>query len=112
MVQKVHGFAKTPEQSLTGGLKMYTVTVSNGQMTTTTGTEETHSADLDKVIEIISVRAQPVVIGTVGATTLNFAVEHNEIFGTPLTAFNTEATAAWAAYKGSGTFTLSEFTGF
>jgi hypothetical protein len=111
MVQKVHGFAKAPEQSLSGGLKMFTATVSNGQMTTLVGTEEQHSADFDKVVEILSTRAQMIVIGNVAATTVNFAVEHNDIQG-DLTAFSAECTAAWAAYKGSGTITVTAFTGF
>lgn len=93
MTQKVHGFSHTPDQFLSGGLPMFTATVTGVDLTAMTGTEEQHSVALDKLIEAISIRAQPVVMGTPTATKLNFAVEHNEIFG-DLTAFSTEATAA------------------
>jgi hypothetical protein len=93
MTQKVHGFAKTPDQFLSGGLPMFTATVASGGLTTLVGDEEQHSVKMDKLIEAISIRAQPVVMGTPSATVLNFAVEHNEIFG-DLTAFSNEVTAA------------------
>ena len=93
MTDKVHGFVATPDQFLSGGLPMFTATVTGVDLTTKTGTLEQHSVALDKLIEAISTRAQPVVMGTVKATTLNFAVEHNDIFG-DLTAFSAEVTAA------------------
>lgn len=108
MTDKVHGFAKTPDQFLSGGLPMFTATVTGVDLTALTGTEESHSAALDKLIEVISTRAQPVVMGAVKATTLNFAVEHNDIFG-DLTAFSAEATAAFAAKFPGATVTVSKF---
>ena len=93
MTDKVHGFAHTPDQFLSGGLPMFTATVASGGLTTLVGTEEQHSVKLDKLIEAISTRAQPVVLGTPTATVLNFAVEHKDIFG-DLTAFSAEVTAA------------------
>lgn len=93
MTDKVHGFVATPDQFLSGGLPMFTATVTGVDLTAKTGNEEQHSVALDKLIEAISIRAQPVVMGTPTATKLNFAVEHKDIFG-DLTAFSAEATAA------------------
>lgn len=95
MTDKVHGFVATPDQFLSGGLPMFTATVSGtgSDLTAKTGTLEQHSVALDKLIQALSIRAQPVIMGTPTATTLNFAVEHNDIFG-DLTAFSAEASAA------------------
>ena len=104
MTDKVHGFTATPDQFLSGGLPMFTATVTGVDLTAKTATasgvgtpkdvaSELHSAALDKLIEALSIRAQPVVMGTPTATKLNFAVEHKDIFG-DLTAFSTEASAA------------------
>jgi hypothetical protein len=101
MTQKVHGFAKAPDQFLSGGLPMFTVTVANVDLTATTGTEEAHSVALDKLIELISVRAQPVVIGKVSATGFRFAVEHNDIFGTDAAGDN-ETLSGFAAKVQAG----------
>lgn len=111
MTDKIHGFAHTPNQSLSGGLVMYTATVTGVDLTATAGTEEVHAPALDKVIEILSTRAQPVLMGAVTATTFHFAVEHNDIFG-DLTKFNTDATAALAAYEDGATMSVAAFTGF
>jgi len=108
MTDKIHSFAATPDQFLSGGLPMFTATVTGANLTTLTGTEEPHAAALDKLIEVISLRAQPVVLGTPNATTLRFAVEHNEIFG-DLTAFNAEATAAFAADFPGATVAITTF---
>lgn len=96
MTDKIHGFVATPDQFLTGGLPMFTATVTGADLTAMVGEEEQHAPALDKLIEVISIRAQPVIMGKAKATTLNFAVEHNDIFG-DLAAFNAEATAAFAA---------------
>lgn len=95
MTDKVHGFVGTPDQFLSGAMKMFTVTTSDDIVTVTGG----HNAALDKLIEAISTRAQPVILGTPagsGPYTLNIAVEHNEIFG-DLTAFANEVKAATGA---------------
>jgi hypothetical protein len=108
MTQKVHGFAATPDQFLTGGLPMFTATVTGADLTALVGDEEQHAPALDKLIEVISIRAQPVIMGKAKATTLNFAVEHNEIFG-DLTAFGAEATAAFAAKFPGATVSFAKF---
>lgn len=108
MTDKIHGFVATPDQFLSGGLKMYTATVTGANLTTLVGSEEPHAPALDKLIEVISIRAQPVILGTAGATTLRFAVEHNEVFG-DLTAFNAEATAAFAAEISGATVSIAPF---
>lgn len=108
MTDKVHGFSHTPDQFLSGGLPMFTATITGANLTTLTGTEEPHAAALDKLIEVISIRAQPVVLGTVKATVLNFAVEHADIFG-ELDKFNTEATAAFATAFPGATVTITKF---
>lgn len=113
MTDKIHGFAHTPDQFLSGGMPLFTATVAGTgiDLTAMTGTEEEHAAHLDALIAVLSIRAQPVLMGTVAAHTLNFAVEHNEIFG-DLTAFNTEASAAFAAATGvtGATVTVTAFT--
>jgi len=108
MTDKIHGFAATPDQFLSGGLPMFTATVTGADLTALVGAEEQHSPALDKLIEVISIRAQPVIMGKAKPTTLNFAVEHNEIFG-DLSAFNAEATAAFGAAIPGATVTISKF---
>jgi len=82
---KIHGWSKAPDQFLTGGLPMYTVTVTNVDLTVMTPADaddgEQHNVALDKLVELISTRAQPVVIGTVGQHSFRFAVEHDDAFG-------------------------------
>lgn len=106
MTDKIHGFVATPDQFLSGGLVMFTATVTNVDLTAMTGDEEQHAAALDALIEVLSIRAQPVIMGAAKETTLNFAVEHNEIFG-DLTAFNAEATAAFRARTGVANATVA-----
>jgi hypothetical protein len=93
MTDKVNGFVATPDQFLSGAMKMFTATVTGDILTATAG----HNVKLDKLIEALSIRAQPVIMGTpAGNTTtgtLRFAVEHNEVFG-DLTAFSTEVSNA------------------
>lgn len=112
MTDKIHGFAHTPDQFLSGGLPLFTATVAGTgvDLTALTGSEEKHAAHLDALIAVLSIRAQPVLMGTVAAKTLNFAVEHNEIFGA-LATFNAEATAAFAAATGisDATVTVTAF---
>lgn len=91
MTDKVHGFTATPDQFLSGGLVLFTATVSGVDLTATTtdvsehtlGDVKTvpHAPALDKLIAAISIRAQPVIMGTPTATKLNFGVEHADIFG-------------------------------
>ena len=105
MTDKVHGFVGTPDQFLSGAMAMYTVTTTDDIKTVTDG----HNVKLDALIAAISTRAQPVIMGTPAGTcpyTLNFAVEHTEIFG-DLTAFAAEVKASTGATTVSvGTFTF------
>lgn len=104
MTDKVHGFVGTPDQFLSGAMKMFTVTTSDDIKTVTDG----HNVKLDKLVEAISTRAQPVILGTPAGTgpyTLNIAVEHNEVFG-DLTAFANEIKAA----TGATTVSVAAFT--
>lgn len=85
---KINGFIKTPEQSLSGAMQMYTISTATDIVTLTNG----HNAVLDKLIEAISTRAQPVLLGAPagsGPYTLRFAVEHSDAFGATLTAMQT-----------------------
>ena len=93
MTEKVNGFVGTPDQFLSGGMNMYTVTVTGLDLT---AAPANGTSDLDMLIQAISTRAQPVIMGTPTATVLRFAVEHNEIFG-DLTAFAAEVRAASGA---------------
>jgi len=117
MTNKVHGFVGTPDQSLVGGLPMLTVTVDVDIATKSATTDSdsmaddqdviTHNVALDKLIEGLSTRAQPIIMGTPAVDgdnwTLNFAVEHDDVFkandGT-FTAFNTELSALMTAALG------------
>ena len=58
------------------------------------------------MVDAISTRAQPVVMGVPATTTLVFAVEHAEVFG-DLAAFADEIEAATGA--GAGTVTVAPF---
>lgn len=95
MTDKIHGYVAAPDAFLTGSTKCFTVTVANYDLTTdtSTGDEATHNDGLDKIIEAISVRAQPVLIGTVSATSFRFAVEHDGIFMDPAAPTANESTA-------------------
>ena len=103
MTQKVHGFVGTPDQFLSGAVKMFQVTTSADL--TTVPTNGTHNVALEKLIEAISLRAQPVIIGAVAAPGLRFAVEHNDIFGADLT----ELTALVKAATGDASATVAPF---
>ena len=120
MTTKVNGFTHTPGQFLSGNLVMFTATTAVDiitQATTTTTTDafgtvttttSSHNVALDTLIAAISTRAQPVIMGTPAGTgpyTLNFAVEHTEIFG-DLTAFSNEVKAA----TGDSTVVISAYT--
>jgi len=102
MTDKVNGFVGTPDQFLSGAVKMFTVTVAGLDLTVAPANG---TSNLDKLIQAISTRAQPVIMGTPTSTALNFAVEHNEVFG-DLTAFATEVRNAC----GASSVTIAPFT--
>jgi hypothetical protein len=106
MTEKVNGFASGNDQFLSGAVKRYTVTVSNFDLT---ADPANGTSNLDKVIEIISTRAQPVILGAVTATGFAFAVEHADVFGTSV-APNTLAdfnAAGQAALRATGASTAT-----
>ena len=120
MTTKVNGFTHTPDQFLSGALMMFTATTSVDiitQTTTTTTTDafgtlttttSSHNVALDALIAAIATRAQPTIMGTPagsGPYTLNFAVEHTDIFG-DLTAFSNEVKAA----TGDSTVAITAYT--
>ena len=94
MTQKVHGTVAAG-QALTGGLNFYTVRTSL-DIRATGAIDDASQKRLDKLVETISLRAQPVILSAVttttetspadlpGATgsvtvyTLKFAIEHNQ----------------------------------
>jgi hypothetical protein len=108
MTDKIHGFVAAPDAFLTGSTNCFTVTVANYDLTadTSTGDEAAHNDGLDKIIEAISTRAQPVLIGTVGATSFRFAVEHVDVFG-DLTAFSTKVQSDVRAATGDSDITVA-----
>lgn len=67
---KVHGSAKAGE-FLTGNLDFITVTTDGAA-----GNDL--KAKLDKVVEVISLRGQPIILGVATETELRFANEHTE----------------------------------
>jgi len=103
MTQKINGFVATPDQFLSGAVKMFEVKTTSDLVAVPNG--ENHNAKLEKLIEAISLRAQPVVIGKVSSTGLRFAVEHNDIFGSDLT----ELTALVKAATGDSSATVAPF---
>lgn len=90
MTLKVNGFAFGPNQSVSGGMKFYTVTAAALDLT---AAAVDGTSDLDRLVRALSTRAQPVILGVVGATALRIAVEHNEVFG-DLAAFEAEVSAS------------------
>lgn len=90
MTQKIHGFVAAG-QHLTGGLSMFSVAVANYDLTVADAEYKnedgdmvaTHNIGLEKIIEALSTRAQPVVIGQIAAGGFNFAVEHVDVFADP-----------------------------
>jgi len=109
MTEKVNGFAAGNDQFLSGAVTMFEVTVSNADLT---ADPANGTSNLDKVIEIISTRAQPVILGTVSATGFTFAVEHADVFGTTvgpntLADFNAAGQVALRAALGSTTATFA-----
>lgn len=93
MTEKVNGFAAGNDQFVSGAMKMYQITVGGLDMTAAAANG---TSDLTKVVDAISTRAQPVIMGVPTATTMVFAVEHNEVFG-DLVAFADEVEAATGA---------------
>lgn len=99
MVERVNGTVK-PNQSLTGGLNFFTVRTTLDIRYSATGDLSNEAQKrLNKLVEVISTRAQPVIIGDVAVSTetapiadlpvtasstgdvtvyaLNFSIEHN-----------------------------------
>jgi hypothetical protein len=78
MVEKVHG-SVNPGESLTGNLEFFTVTTSVNILTRDAGTAATQAA-LDKLVEVISLRGQPIIMGAPfadsGSYVFKFAIEH------------------------------------
>lgn len=93
MTEKVNGFVGTPDQFVSGAMSMFTITVSGLDLT---AAPANGTSNLDKLIQAVSTRAQPVILGKPTATVLRVAVEHAEIFG-DLTAFAEEVKAASGA---------------
>lgn len=96
MVEKVNGFVGAPDQFLSGGIKMFTVTLTNYDMTVLDGLVNgvgKYNKGLEALIVGLSQRAQPVIMGTPTATTLRFAVEHVDVFMDPAAPAANEATA-------------------
>lgn len=109
MTEKVNGFAAGNDQFLSGAVTKYTVTVSNADLT---AAPANGTSNLDRVIEIISTRAQPVILGVVTATGFSFAVEHADVFGTTtgpntLADFNAAGQVALRAALASGSATFA-----
>jgi hypothetical protein len=82
MTDKVNGFVATPDQFLVGSMNMFTVTVTQDIKALTPVAGGTAKNDLlNTLIETISIKAQPVIMGAVAGTgpyTLRFAVEHKD----------------------------------
>ena len=68
---KKHGKAKAGE-FLTGNLDFITIATSGSDAANDL------AAKLDKVVEVISLRGQPIIMGTATANSLKFANEHTE----------------------------------
>jgi hypothetical protein len=106
---KIHGFVATPDQFLSGGLPIFEVTTTTDLTTTVPGEpngvtvpasgdfaayqDKGHNVALDKLIQAISVRAQPVLMGTPAGGKFRFGVEHADIFGDIMQADGTTQNA-------------------
>jgi hypothetical protein len=72
---KVNGHAATPSESLTSSIDYFTVSTPVNLTTTVAN----GVSALDKLVEIVSLRGQPVILGSVtgsGPYVLKFATEH------------------------------------
>lgn len=74
MVDKVNGKAM-PDQTLTGSLQ-YVVINSGSALPLAT------QANLDKLVETISQRSQPVILGVPNSNVINVAFGHEDVWGT------------------------------
>lgn len=79
-VEKVHGFVATGYESLTSNFEFITLVMDGDDIRPLSGGgSSTSQARLDKLIEIVSERGQPVIMGAVsggGNDTIIFAIEH------------------------------------
>lgn len=83
---------------LGGNLQFYTLT--------TTVDIKTVQANLDKVVEVISLNGQPVLLGGVGGTgpyTMIFAIEHTNAWATGADLVNALVQHAPVAFAGATT---------
>jgi len=83
-VTKVHGFVQTGYESLTSNFEFITIVTTVDIRTVAGGGSAASQATLDKLIEIVSERGQPVVMGLVAGTstgTLILAIEHPSAWG-------------------------------
>ncbi len=97
-VQKVHGYTTTGYESLTSNFEFLTITTSvsiltyaaniaanavnpaNPTPTEIAAATESQGA-LDKLIQIVSERAQPVIMGNVSGNVIMMALEHPNVWG-------------------------------
>lgn len=110
MVTKINGFAKTPDQFMSAGFFVYKITTTAD--TTTTVTDSTyggtpHNAMLDLMLQVISMFAQPVVLGPTATGDLVFAIENGGLEATDaagvtgMARLQTALRAADAAFSGA-----------
>lgn len=82
MVDKVNGKA-IPDQHLTGSLQYVAIVVT--QDITPGAFGSTGQVNLDKLVECVSQRSQPMILGaptgSVGSQTLNVAFGHEDVWG-------------------------------
>jgi hypothetical protein len=79
MVDKVNGHVLAGE-SLTGNIDFFTLTTSVNILASDNGGNPASQARLDKLVEVISLRGQPIIMGTPFTASSNyvfkFAIEH------------------------------------
>lgn len=82
MVDKVNGKAM-PDQHLTGSLQYVAISVAENITPAAFGIAS--QVNLDKLVEVVSQRSQPVILGTptgsVGSQVINVAFGHEDVWG-------------------------------
>lgn len=92
-VTKVNGFTATGFESLTSNFEFITIVLANDIRTVAQGGSSGSQAALDKLIQIVSERGQPVIMGSVAwsspNSTLILGIEHPYAWQSTATASST-----------------------
>ena len=105
-VAKVNGFTATGYESLTSNFEFITIELANDLRTVAQGGSSSSQAALDKLIQIVSERGQPIIMGSVGWSSPNstviLAIEH------PYAWQSTATSSSTPSYSSTGILTAAD----